>query len=42
MAMMRKGEWRAQKPENEIPGFHISGLYSAFDGANWAECVASS
>jgi phage terminase large subunit GpA-like protein len=39
MSMLRKREWRAHNPGAERAGFHISGLYSCFEGSNWAECV---
>lgn len=37
--MVANGEWRATKPFTGIAGFHISALYSLFDGARWERLV---
>ena len=35
--MLAKGEWIAHNPKSEIPGFHISGLYSPLGWHSWKE-----
>jgi phage terminase large subunit GpA-like protein len=37
--MLERGEWRAQNPASEIPGFHLSALYSPLGWYSWKEAV---
>jgi len=37
--VLSKGEWRKTKPENKIPGFHLSALYSPLGWYSWRQAV---
>lgn len=37
--MLENGEWRKQKPEATVAGFHISALYSPLGWYSWKEAV---
>lgn len=37
--MLREGEWAVTNPESRTRGYHLSALYSPFEGASWWRLV---
>lgn len=37
--MLEQGEWIAENPDSDVPGFHLSALYSPLGWFSWSEIV---